>query len=82
MADSATCGQSLMLNETMELMQMVSDPLAAVVDKIQEMYDHMKNFAKLLLNAFKALIRAVKEIVGVVAAVSIHINTLLKLFFH
>ena len=71
MADSATCGQSLMLNETKKLMDMATDPLSAVMDTLEEMYDKIKEFASALMNAFKALVRAVKEIISAVATVSL-----------
>ncbi|XP_025077532.1 DC-STAMP domain-containing protein 2-like isoform X2 [Pomacea canaliculata] len=68
-ADSATCGQSLMLNETQRLLQMVKDPLSAVIDSLEEMFDRIKRFADLLQGAFKALARAVKEIASAIAKV-------------
>lgn len=70
-ADSATCGQSLMLNETQRLLQMVKDPLSAVIDSLEEMFDRIKRFADLLQGAFKALARAVKEIASAIAKVGV-----------
>ena len=70
MADSATCGQSLMMNETQKLLALQKDPLSAVIDTLKKMYYNIKAFATALMNAFKALGRAVKEVASAVANVS------------
>ncbi|KAK7115706.1 hypothetical protein V1264_001527 [Littorina saxatilis] len=70
MTDSSTCGQSLMMNETSQLMALATDPLAAAVDALEEMYRNIKAFSNALMAAFKVLIRAVKEVVAAVQAVS------------
>ncbi|KAK7484477.1 hypothetical protein BaRGS_00024233 [Batillaria attramentaria] len=69
MANSATCGQELMINETMKLVQFATDPLAAVYDALKELLLAIKRFARMLMKAFKALIRALKEICAAVAKV-------------
>ncbi|KAL8604456.1 hypothetical protein ACOMHN_042285 [Nucella lapillus] len=69
MSESTMCGQSLMLNETKKLMEMAKEPLSAVIDTLQDMYTHIKIFARSIIAAFKALLRAVREIVAAIGMV-------------
>ena len=72
MADSAICGQSLMYNETVQLIRMASNPLAAIYDALKEVLRMMRKFAQMLLEGFKALIRAIKEICAAIAKVKLN----------
>ncbi|XP_046552587.1 DC-STAMP domain-containing protein 2-like [Haliotis rubra] len=62
MSESATCGQSLALNETRKLLEEAMSPVAALIDGIRDMLRAIRRFAETIRQAFLALKRAIQEI--------------------
>ncbi|GFO14708.1 DC-STAMP domain-containing protein 2 [Plakobranchus ocellatus] len=69
LTDSATCGQSKALNETKNLVEAAASPLISIISGIKAMLKCIQRLADTLRKAFKALVRAVEEIVSVIGKV-------------
>ncbi|XP_059165100.1 DC-STAMP domain-containing protein 2-like [Physella acuta] len=69
LSDAVTCGQSMALNETKKLVEAAASPLLSVITGIKKMLVAVKKFADDVRDAFKALLRAVEEIVAIVGRV-------------
>ncbi|RUS84288.1 hypothetical protein EGW08_007932, partial [Elysia chlorotica] len=69
LTDAATCGQSLALNETKKLAEAAAAPLVSIISGIKVMLKGIRRLADALRKAFKALQRAVEEIISIIGKV-------------
>ncbi|XP_041370273.1 DC-STAMP domain-containing protein 2-like [Gigantopelta aegis] len=62
LTDSATCAQSLVMNETRELAELARAPVAGMIKDIKKMLQAIRQFAEKIKAAFRALCDALNEI--------------------
>ncbi|CAG5132396.1 unnamed protein product, partial [Candidula unifasciata] len=66
MTEAATCGASLAMNETKELLETAAAPLMFVIRGVKKMLHAIKIFANEMQKAFMVLLRAVREIMAMI----------------